>query len=286
MFGDPFVNPTFEEFAMYVAYASSLRSSDLSRQVGAVVTRGNDIVALGANDSPSFGGGQYWTRLEEGRYISPSGTDAARGYDANKIEYKKLVDEVLDAVDIHPNHKKRKDYESALKKTSLSSLTEYGRGVHAEMEALSCCARNGVSTKGCSMFVTTFPCHNCAKHIVAMGIKNVYYIEPYPKSKALSLHNDTVSTDVTSDDMVHFIPFTGVGPRRFMELFAMNSPPLYEKKRKDKNGMTLTWMPEDGKLRTPLLPKTYLDLEIEHLNQYNLRVENINKARETKEEPS
>ncbi|MDN3612645.1 hypothetical protein QWZ16_23945 [Vibrio ostreicida] len=29
--------------------------------------------------------------------------------------------------------------------------------------------------------VRLFPCHNCAKHIVASGIKRVVYVEPYPK---------------------------------------------------------------------------------------------------------
>ncbi|EEX64309.1 deoxycytidylate deaminase [Vibrio metoecus] len=37
MFGKPFVTPTFDEFAMFMAFSSSLRSADLSRQVGAVM---------------------------------------------------------------------------------------------------------------------------------------------------------------------------------------------------------------------------------------------------------
>ena len=35
------------------------------------------------------------------------------------------------------------------------------------------------------MYMTTFPCHNCAKHIIASGIINVYYIEPYAESEIL-----------------------------------------------------------------------------------------------------
>src|SRR5690606_34872792 len=37
LFGNPFVTPTFDEFAMFMAFSASLRSADLSRQVGAVV---------------------------------------------------------------------------------------------------------------------------------------------------------------------------------------------------------------------------------------------------------
>lgn len=51
------------------------------------------------------------------------------------------------------------------------------------------CAGNN-SLDGCEMFTTTFPCHICAKHIIAAGIKAVYYIEPYEKSLAIELHDD------------------------------------------------------------------------------------------------
>ncbi|MCX9476510.1 cytidine deaminase, partial [Vibrio cholerae] len=60
MFGKPFVTPTFDEFAMFMAFSSSLRSADLSRQVGAVMTKNKNIIATGANDIPQAGGGLYW----------------------------------------------------------------------------------------------------------------------------------------------------------------------------------------------------------------------------------
>ena len=37
IFGHPFITPTFDEYAMFMAYSSGLRSTDLSRQVGAVI---------------------------------------------------------------------------------------------------------------------------------------------------------------------------------------------------------------------------------------------------------
>ena len=39
LFSNPFRNPTFDEFAMFMAFNSSIRSSDLSRQVGAIIAR-------------------------------------------------------------------------------------------------------------------------------------------------------------------------------------------------------------------------------------------------------
>ncbi len=44
-FGNPFLTPSFDEYAMFMAFASALRSADLSRQVGAVITRDNDILS-------------------------------------------------------------------------------------------------------------------------------------------------------------------------------------------------------------------------------------------------
>ena len=54
------------------------------------------------------------------------------------------------------------------------------------------CARNGISTERTSLFTTTFPCHVCAKHIVGAGITRVVYVEPYPKNRALELHQDSI----------------------------------------------------------------------------------------------
>ena len=81
---------------------------------------------------------------------------------------------------------------SILKDSGLFDITEYGRAVHAEMEALLTCARAGISPRGGTIYSTTFPCHNCAKHIVTSGIERVVFVEPYPKSKALELHDDSI----------------------------------------------------------------------------------------------
>ncbi len=61
LFGYPFITPTRDEFGMYHAFAASLRSADLGRQVGAAIASENgEILAVGCNDVPQAGGGQYW----------------------------------------------------------------------------------------------------------------------------------------------------------------------------------------------------------------------------------
>ncbi len=65
LFGNPFLTPTFDEHAMFMAFAASLRSADLSRQVGAVVAKGDhSSLSTGANDCPRFGGGLYWPKVD------------------------------------------------------------------------------------------------------------------------------------------------------------------------------------------------------------------------------
>ncbi len=84
---------------------------------------------------------------------------------------------------------------SALDDAMVQDITEFGRMTHAEMNAITDAARLGRRTAGGTLYCTTFPCHNCAKHIVAAGISRVVFIEPYPKSKALELHYDAITMD-------------------------------------------------------------------------------------------
>ena len=53
------------------------------------------------------------------------------------------------------------------------------RCVHAEANAIVQCAKFGVSTEGTDIYVTHFPCLNCAKLIIQAGIRNVYYEQEY-----------------------------------------------------------------------------------------------------------
>lgn len=51
--------------------------------------------------------------------------------------------------------------------------------IHAEMNALMKLARSHESGDGATMFITHAPCTECAKHIIASGVKAVYYGEQY-----------------------------------------------------------------------------------------------------------
>jgi deoxycytidylate deaminase len=92
------------------------------------------------------------------------------------------------------------------------------------MEAILGVAREGKhSLVGATLYTNTYPCHNCARHIVASGISSVYYIEPYLKSLAIELHHDAISENPADVSKVIFRQYDGVAPRNYLRLFRPNS---------------------------------------------------------------
>lgn len=269
IFSNPFRNPTFDEFAMFMAFNSSIRSSDLSRQVGAVITRNQQIIATGANDTPKYGGGQYWAEIDPATgevKDYPDGKDYTREEDSNKAAQNEIIDEITRSLLDKSVSDKKEEIEEVLRQSKISDLTEFGRVVHAEMEAILSCSRESISTLKGTLYCTTFPCHNCAKHIIDAGITRVVYVEPYPKSRALDLHYESIELKTSHEanptqNRVIFEPFTGVGARRFLDLFSMSLGGGSKVKRKDKDGNTIIWNKENAVARTPLLPKSYLQVE-------------------------
>jgi dCMP deaminase len=51
--------------------------------------------------------------------------------------------------------------------------------IHSEINAITDCARRGVSLEGSKIYVTHYPCPNCFKSIAACGIKEVLYLKDY-----------------------------------------------------------------------------------------------------------
>jgi len=104
--------------------------------------------------------------------------------------------------------------------TQVKDLIEFSRAVHAEMHAILGASRvAGDRVVNGKIFVTTYPCHSCARHIVAAGITEVHYIEPYRKSMATKLHPDALSESIGDEGKVRLIQFDGVSPRRFIDVF-------------------------------------------------------------------
>lgn len=221
--GTKIVTPTSNESAMYAAASAAANSACLSRQVGAAVTCADGIVlGTGWNDVPKKGGGLYISDPSD-----PNGDRDKRCWNQgggkcfNDDEKKLFASQLMEALEeIIPESHIEKARETITSSQKLKGLIEFSRSIHAEMHALLTAGRvAGQRIAGGKLFVTTYPCHSCARHIVAAGINEVYYIEPYRKSLAIKLHGDSISERETETEKVRLLPFDGVSPARYLDLF-------------------------------------------------------------------
>lgn len=225
LFGRQVHTPTLEEASMHAAHAEASRSACLSRQVGAViVNKTGEIIGLGRNDVPKFSGGLYG--IEDGvtdnrcykwgemRCHNDKQKNSLYSNVKDTLKKSKLLTEPDDDKVL-----------AALRKSEIRSLIEFSRAVHAEMEAIISVARNGKQGLiGSTLFSTTYPCHSCARHILAAGISKVIYIEPYPKSLATTLHSDAISEQESDQQKkLLFLQYSGVAPKNVLRLFKTQS---------------------------------------------------------------
>jgi deoxycytidylate deaminase len=249
-FGHPFVSPTRDEHGMYLAQSASLRSTDLSRQVGAAIF-GPDrqIVSLGCNEVPRSGGGTYWYEDQ------PDARDFQLGHDSNARLRSDMIRDLLGrlrngwlSADQSKKSPERLAVEALrddeaeqgpLARAMISDVIEYGRMEHAEMNAITDAARYGRATKDGTLYCTTMPCHMCTKLIIASGIREVQYLQPYYKSLVRELYEDSVAVDEIVGGKVKFHPFVGVTPNGFRMVFQKG-------RRKDDSDDALRWNPSEA----------------------------------------
>lgn len=62
--------------------------------------------------------------------------------------------------------------------------------LHSEANAILKCAKNGVSCKGATIYLTHSPCKDCSKLIFQSGIKRVVYNKNYRDSDGIDFLND------------------------------------------------------------------------------------------------
>ncbi|WP_326523222.1 deaminase [Sphingomonas sp.] len=257
-FGYPFISPNHDEYGAYLAYSASLRSADLSRQVGAAIFQPTgEIVALGCNEVPKFGGGTYWTDDPN------DARDFQIGQDSNsRLKTDMIRDTVQHLIDAGWSPPTREIDGNELDNAMINDILEFGRVIHAEMNAICDASRFGRRTSGSTLYCTTFPCHMCSRHIVAAGIERVVYLEPYHKSLARELYPDSIGFDDGTDaptGKVLFASYAGVTPIAFQTVFS-------KRRRKDKTGRAIPWA-HDTARPINLSTTEYLNLEQVALKQ-------------------
>jgi deoxycytidylate deaminase len=241
IFDSEIITPTVNETAMYQAKSAANNSACLSRQVGATVTDASGhVLASGWNDVPKYKGNLYQNNdidelinhrdgVNDHRcmYKAIDGSGNAimgNGICFNDFEKnilaEELVSELVELGIINVSNKE--SAYNTIRTSKIKSLTEYSRAVHAEMHAIIIGSQiSGNKMKGGKLFCTTYPCHNCARHIIVSGITEVYYIEPYTKSLCIKLHSDAITEDETSTDKVRILMFEGVAPNRYLKFFSI-----------------------------------------------------------------
>jgi deoxycytidylate deaminase len=253
VFGDPQQTPTIDEYCMFHAKGAALRSGDLGRQVGAIIasTEG-DVICHGTNEAPKAFGGQAWSDNDTlglrgiAQLINVS--DQRKKSLLSNILHLLLKNERIGGIDSDGIDKLAEEVFSDnrpkwIKGAELLELIGFYISVHAETAAIINAARLGISVRHHSLYVTAFPCHECARHILAAGIERVLYIEPYPKSLAGEHYPKSIAIDeLGPNEKIPFLQFVGIAPRAYMRFFEALE-------RKNKDGTPIKLITESCSVR-------------------------------------
>lgn len=199
------ITPSPLERCMQTAYSAKLNSGCISRQVGAVVTDQKYAVkAIGWNDVPSE---NTPCKLRDVRDLMSNQnpdlfTDFERGKGLDEYELTPSTSEnsFLKQNDSEGFHEYLKSnysgidesFKSSGKPCSFCFKTAYNkfsgednqvhtRSLHAEENAmLQISKHGGQPLKNGYLFTTASTCELCAKKAFQLGVKKIFYIDPYP----------------------------------------------------------------------------------------------------------
>ncbi|MDF7821169.1 hypothetical protein P1X15_26335 [Runella sp. MFBS21] len=212
------ITPTPQERCMQIAYTAKYNSGCISRQVGAVVTDDRfSIKSIGWNNTPE---GQTPCLLRNvDDLLHNSDPEAFSEYEKTS-EIKQLLKTAYKSID-----------KSRLKGRNVSFCFKEGqncleheknqvhtRSLHAEENAMLQIAKYGGEglTKG-FLFTSASPCELCSKKAYQLGIKQIFYIDPYP---GISVNQILISgVEVHKPKLILFIGAIGRAYHNLFEPF-------------------------------------------------------------------
>lgn len=136
---------SWNDFFIQIALLTSKRSTCIRKQVGAVLVKENRIISIGYNGVSS---------------------KQCHCFDHFKEKYSNNLD-FLNTKEFYDEH------------GEFSKINES----HAELNCILFAARVGISIDGCNMYITDSPCSTCARSIVSVNIKKVFYLYEYDRDK-------------------------------------------------------------------------------------------------------
>ncbi|QQT27525.1 hypothetical protein [Sphingobacterium spiritivorum] len=187
------ITPSAIERSMQVAFSSKYNSGCISRQVGAVVTDSSySVKSLGWNEVPQ---GQTPCSLRSLKELALNQRiNVYSDYEKNGGNYsgktfkEKVKETLIDVYGEEDNFFNNlnghncpycfKDFHNAFEGKENQVHT---RSLHAEENAMLQISKfGGQPLHGGILFTTASPCELCSKKAFQLGIKKVFYIDPYP----------------------------------------------------------------------------------------------------------
>jgi deoxycytidylate deaminase/dephospho-CoA kinase len=180
------VTPTRIERCMQIAYSAKVNSGCISRQVGAAVTDEHfSVKSVGWNDVPE---GQVPCLLRKAEdLVADKDGIAFSEYEVKTIKFREHIKGSLDHLELV--HKVGlgtpycfKSKYNALEHPNMKGGNQvHTRSLHAEENAfLQLSKYGGSGIVNGILFTTASPCELCAKKAYQLGIREIYYIDPYP----------------------------------------------------------------------------------------------------------
>lgn len=217
------ITPTPEERCMQIAYIAKYNSGCISRQVGAVVTDASfSVKSIGWNNTAE---GQTPCLLRNvNDLLSNSDEEAFSEYEKDDdSEYKKLLNQTFSS-----NLSPKNEIEDRLRGRNVSFCFKDGqncldgnknqvhtRSLHAEENAMLQIAKyGGEGLKNGYLFTTASPCELCSKKAYQLGIKKIFFIDPYP-----GISNKHILKSGTDDFQPSTKLFVGAVGRAYHHLF-------------------------------------------------------------------
>lgn len=199
-------DPKIEEIQIAAAYAQSHSSTCLKRHVGAVITvsrNGQEFpVSMGYNENPPS--------------VRTCKSESACYKDEDMVSKLRARGKQVYCPKCGKKHTVLHEPWNCLKcGVNLKAWLHPNRNmelctaIHAEERAIL--SLGDRSAEEGTLYVTTFPCFQCARLILDAGIKNIVYVEAYPvKETEVFLKNNGVES---------IRPFSGFTARAFFRVF-------------------------------------------------------------------
>ena len=221
------IPPNDDELYMHIAYSHSLKSTCISRKVGAVIIGPKGYILGAGWNNPGDGQVGCGMRHKDDLLniecipLTSNSKDLTKfkrilsENDSKYICYKDIMSEIYTdkKLNIFSDNCSEKCITKISSEIGIKRL-EFCRALHAEENAILQSAKiGGMPIENGTIYTTTYPCELCAKKLYQIGIRTIYYTEPYPES---------ISDQVFLEDgtkTVERIPFEGVKSNSFFRLF-------------------------------------------------------------------